>query len=100
MAMVIGDTACTTGLSKRIYDEWTGGSDNGFSAPLTVAQANAVKALCYAIAKSVVDEITTNARVDIVVHAAHDAALQVDPVTLADTLAPSLDRTLVGGLVY
>ena len=53
--------ACTSGLSQRIYTAWTGAGGNGFSPVLSADQANAVKALCYAIASSVVDEIQANA---------------------------------------
>lgn len=65
MALDAGNAACTTGLSKRIFDAWTGDTaNNGFSNPLAAAQATAVKSMCHAIAVAVVAEITTNARVD------------------------------------
>jgi hypothetical protein len=65
MPLVIGDRACTSGLSKRLYDNWTTDSGNvpnksGLSDPLEGAAQECVKALCYAVAKAVVDEINEN----------------------------------------
>lgn len=65
MALNAGNTACSTGLSKRIYDAWTSAAANGFSSPLTSGQTDAVKALCYAIASAVVAEIQANAVVNV-----------------------------------
>lgn len=65
MALNAGNTACSSGLSKRIYDAWTSAADAGLSSPLTAAQTNAVKALCYAIATAVVAEIQANAVVNV-----------------------------------
>lgn len=67
MSLQVGDTGCTTGLSKRIYDAWQAQSVIAQTSPpiapaqLTQAQ-NAIKAIAYAIAVAVVDEITTNGR--------------------------------------
>ena len=61
MAMVKGDADCTSGLSKRIYDNWTGDSRSGLVNPLTGTARGCVRAMCYAIASAVVDEITTDA---------------------------------------
>lgn len=65
MALQIGDRACTTGLAKRLYDNWTTDSGNvpnksGLADPLEGAADECVKALCYAVAKAVVDEINEN----------------------------------------
>ena len=65
MALQIGDRACTTGLAKRLYDNWTTDSGNvpnksGLVDPLEGDAAECVKALCYAFAKGVVDEINEN----------------------------------------
>ena len=65
MALNAGNTACTTGLSARIYNALTSSADNGFSSPMTAAQTNSVKALCYAIATGVVAEIQANAAVNV-----------------------------------
>ncbi len=65
MSMVIGAADCSTGLSKRIYDNWTGDTaNNGFSSPLSAGQATSVKSMCHAIAKAIVDEIVANAVAD------------------------------------
>ena len=62
MALNAGDSGCTTGLSKRIFDAWTGDtSNNGFVSPLTGAAEASVKSLCYAIAQAVVAEIQADA---------------------------------------
>jgi hypothetical protein len=63
MALNAGNSACTTGLSKRIYDQWSADPSAGFSSSLTTAQQNSLKSLCWAVAKSVVDEIQANAQV-------------------------------------
>lgn len=84
MALNAGDAACSTGLSKRLYDAIlagaTGATDNA-----------ALKALCYAIATSVVDEITTNADVDIDVT---KGALQTSTAPGAATGPPLVKQTL------
>lgn len=60
MALQKGDAACTTGLSKRIYDaRWADKDAIGLNA----AGQAALKADCYAIACAVVDEIQANASV-------------------------------------
>lgn len=65
MAMDAGNAACTTGLSKRIYDNWTGDTpNNGLISPLTGTADATVKSLCHAIATAVVAEIQANAVVD------------------------------------
>lgn len=56
MALIPGDAACTTGLSRRIYDALLAGGE-GFS------EGAAGKAMAHAIAVAVVDEITANATV-------------------------------------
>lgn len=61
MAMVTGNADCTSGLSKRIYDYLTSDARNGFSSPLSAVQADSVKALCYAVARAMIDETVTNA---------------------------------------
>lgn len=66
MALLKGNSACTTGLSKRIYDNLVAGV-TGFGS--TTAGAVQGKAMAYAIACAVVDEITTNATVSATVPA-------------------------------
>lgn len=65
MALDAGNADCTTGMSKRIYDNLTGDVRNGFSSPMSEAQANSVKALCHAVARAVVYEMTANAVVNV-----------------------------------
>lgn len=54
-----GDTGCTTGLSKRVYDQLVGDTTrNGFQGNTPpAAWQDMVKAICYAVAKGVADEI-------------------------------------------
>ena len=67
MALAAGNSGCTSGLSQRIYDYLVADSRNGFSSPMSAAQSDAVKALCYAVARAVVDEIVANAAVTVTV---------------------------------
>jgi hypothetical protein len=69
MALDPGNSACTTGLSKRIYDALVAAPSSGFSSPLAAAQIDALKAIAHSVATSVVDEITANAVVSITVPA-------------------------------
>ncbi len=88
MALSAGNTACSTGLSKRIYDALTAASGNGFSSPLSSGQTDAVKALSYSIASAVVAEIAANAAVSVVVSAdAFGAAIPAAPVTLTGSVS-------------
>lgn len=83
MALNAGNSACSTGLSKRVYDYLIADSRNGFSASMTSAQTDAVKALCYAIARGVVDEIQADAVVSTTIAAgAIGAGLPAGPVIL------------------
>ncbi len=52
-----GNTDCTTGLSKLVYDNWTGDARSGLVKPLTGAAQNSVRALCYAVASAVADAV-------------------------------------------
>jgi len=61
MALNAGNANCTTGLSKRIFDAWTGDSRAGLVTPLTGSALGCVQAMCFAIATAVVAEITTDA---------------------------------------
>lgn len=65
MALNAGDSGCTSGMSKTLYDYLTGDARNGFSSPMSAAQSDAVKALCYAVARAVVYEMTANAVVNV-----------------------------------
>ena len=59
--MVKGDADCTSGLSKRIYDNWAADTRSGLLNPLTGSAKGCVQAMCYAIASAVYDEITIDA---------------------------------------
>jgi hypothetical protein len=59
MALLAGDANCTTGLSKRIRAALLGGATGA-------ADNAALKAVSYAIATAVVDEIQANAAVSVV----------------------------------
>lgn len=69
MALDAGNSACTTGLSKRIYDALLAAPGSGFSSPLSTAQEDALKAIAHSVATSVVAEIQANAIVSITVPA-------------------------------
>jgi len=60
MAINAGDADCTTGLSKRAYDYLIADTRAGFASPLNAAGANAVKALCWAMARAFRDELQAN----------------------------------------
>lgn len=57
-----GDAACSSGLSKRMFDTWTGlpVADSGLADPLEGAAEKCVKAMCWAFASAVVDELQAN----------------------------------------
>lgn len=69
MALDAGNSACSTGLSKRIYDALLAAPASGFSSPLSSAQEDALKAISHSVATSVVAEIQANAVVSITVPA-------------------------------
>lgn len=95
MALVAGDLACTTGLSKRIYDAWTGEPTAGLVTPLAGASAASVKAICYATAVSVVAEINANlGSTPPTGHASSHAAAGSDPVTLTQAQITGLVTAL------
>ncbi len=88
MAMNAGNSGCTTGLSSRIYDYLIADSRNGFSSPLTSGQSDAVKALCYAIARGVVDEVNADGACAITVSTdAFGAGVPAAPVALTGTIS-------------
>ena len=54
-----GDSTCTAGLSKKIYDNWKGDARSGMvdlDDPAQSAAKDSVQAICWAIAKAVVDQ--------------------------------------------
>lgn len=63
MAMNPGDSGCTNGLSSSIYGNWIADSRAGFSSPMSPAQQDMLKSLCWAIAQAVVGEIQADAEV-------------------------------------
>lgn len=61
MALNAGDADCTAGLSKTIFDTLVGLPGAGFSTPMGASQSAAVKAICFAIAQSVVQHFKDSA---------------------------------------
>lgn len=87
MGLNAGNTACTTGLSARIYNALISSADSGFSSPMTAAQTNAVKALCYAVAVGVVNEVQANAAVSVTANPdAFGAGIPAAPVVVAGSI--------------
>lgn len=90
MTLAAGDTGCTTGLSKRIYD-------NRVAAAATIGidtdpdNHGPLKADCYAIATAIVDEITANAEAVIGVAA---GALQTSTSPASPTGPPAVEQTI------
>lgn len=93
MAMNAGNADCTAGLSKRIYDYLVADARNGFVSPLDGAARDAVRALCWAVARGVIDEIATNA--DVVITTSDGGLQRVGGV---DTDPPALTKTLSGAI--
>lgn len=60
MALLAGDSACSTGLAKAIYDGLVGDAACGFSSPMSAGQTAIVKAISYRVAVAVVTHLTTN----------------------------------------
>jgi len=59
MPMIVGDSGCTTGLAKRIFDARVAAAETiGLD---TSGDQAALRADCFAIATAVYNEITTNA---------------------------------------
>lgn len=66
MSLAIGDINASSGLAKRIYDNFVANSEAcGFGASPSGAALTMLKAQSYCIAKAVVDEITANAAVSV-----------------------------------
>lgn len=59
MGFTIGDTGCTTGGSKRIYDALTTAAGSGIVSPLVADSGPdlALKALAYSVSKGIGDEL-------------------------------------------
>jgi len=105
MGLSIGDKDCTSGLSKRIYDNLKAEWLNEFNYDLGGESADnqtTWKLVCYAVAKGVVDELEANAELDSAVATIEttDSGLQRDPATTNNCLGPSLQKTIVvtGGI--
>lgn len=63
MSMVAGNSDCTTGLSKRIYDFYIADSRNAFGVTPSAIAEDCARAMAYAVARAVVAEIAANAAV-------------------------------------
>jgi hypothetical protein len=88
MTLNAGDAACTTGLSKRIYDARV-----AVASTIGIADdRDPLKADCYAIAVAIVAEITDNAEAVISVTT---GALQTSTAVGSPTAPPApLEQTL------
>lgn len=86
MTMNAGNAACTTGLSKRIHDYAVTAGADGTDTTL--------KAICYAIAQGVVDEITANGQAVISTGTASLQQYDGSATGVNDTTAPTAERTL------
>lgn len=94
MALNKGDSNCSTGLSKRLYDYWTAdtvGSGFGVAneAALSASQRAILKAQCWAFAQGIVDEIVANGKAYI---GTGLGALQ--QASGVDTTAPTAEREI------
>jgi hypothetical protein len=96
MALNKGDSDCTTGLSKRIYNHWLADARNGFSSPLSAAQQDTLKSLCWAVAQAVVEEIQANADVHLTIKTTDTGLQQYDNGGLVDTAGPAINKPLTG----
>ncbi len=91
MALDAGNAACTSGLSKRIYDYMVAKWAPGFTP------GQEWKDVCHSIAQAVVDEITANAELDSAVATINtsDSGLQRDADGAnPDCLGPSAQKTI------
>ncbi len=63
MAMSKGDSDCTTGFSKRVYDYLVADRARaGFTGSALAPETNFLKFLSWATAQAVYDELTIDAR--------------------------------------
>jgi len=91
MTMAVGNLACTTGLSKRIYDARV-----ALAATIGITSDPAghgpLKADCYAIASAIVAELTDNAEAVISITT---GALQTSTAVGSPTAPPApVEQTL------
>lgn len=97
MSLQKGNAACTTGLSKRIYDARLAAISFpfGYPAALVTATQDGLKADSFAIASAVVDEIQANGESRVTIKTT-DAGLQTSSAAGTATGAPAVDKPLVG----
>jgi len=106
MALDAGNADCTSGLSKRVYDNLCARWLASFGWDLTAATATIQtqwKDVCYSLSKGVVDEFEANAELDSAVATIEttDSGLQRDADGAnPDCLGPSAQKTLTvtGGI--
>ncbi len=93
MALSVGDTACTTGLSGAIYTQMQAQAVNmgGLGS-----DAN-VKALCYALANAIIPFLTANAVITCTVGASQ-GGLQISAAVGVATAAPGAPQNITGVL--
>ena len=98
MALAKGNSGCTTGLSKRIYDFLVADRARGsFTGAATAAETDFQKWLAWACAQGIVDEIVANsvAAVTIQSDASGDGLQQSGGV---DTTRPTAPRIIYGSV--
>jgi hypothetical protein len=90
MALAKGDSGCTAGLSKRIYDNLVADRARmAFTGSATTAETNFLKAVAWAVAQAMVDEVVANGEAFITTS---KGALQ--QAAAVDTTAPTAERSL------
>jgi len=52
-----GNPACTSGMSQKVYDGWTGDPANGFISPLPASAVTLLKAQCYRWCKGIAEQL-------------------------------------------
>ena len=91
MALSKGNAACTTGLSKRIYDYLQADrSRAAFSGTPTTPEQDFCRWIAWACAQGLVDEVVANGEAFITTS---KGALQQDSAN-ADTHPPTAERSL------
>jgi hypothetical protein len=100
MSLVVGQCINdpVTGATGRAFNELLSNPDTGLLPEAFVSGTLPRKLLglvIQAIVKGVVDELTNNGQVQIVVN---QAGLQRVPISLSPTLAPTTPQTLSGGI--
>src|SRR6266540_7248587 len=94
-----GASDCSTGLAKRVYDQLVGDTTrNGFQGNTPPADwHDIIKALCYAAAKGVADELQYQARATVDVTAGAPGSVAFRSGTAPINIASSAIVTTTNG---